>query len=364
MKSIYILGIRGIPASHGGFETFAEKLSLFLQKRGWNVTVYCQKNGGNIEKDMWNGIQRVFIPVNGEGAIASVIFDLKAAWHVRKKKGVILTLGYNTAVFNIIQRVWGQKNIINMDGIEWKRNKWGIIAKSWFWINERIACFVGNALIADHPEIKRHLSTRIRESKIKMIPYGAELVKNIDVEILKKYSLEPNGYSIVIARPEPENSFLEIVLAFSKKIRNHKLVVLGNFDVNNSYHKKVVNSAGREVVFLGAIYDHDTICCLRKCSRFYIHGHTVGGTNPSLVEALGAGCAIIAQNNRFNCWVAGENQLYFDDKEDLSSVFDKYIDDVSIQNNMKACSLNKFVSEFQWNDILKEYESLLLKYVD
>lgn len=363
-KEIAILGTRGVPASHGGFETFAEHLSLYLLKKGWKVTVFCQKENGSIERDTWHGVTRIIVPAKGRGALASVSFDLKVAWLARKQKGVLLTLGYNTAVFNVIQRFWQQKNIINMDGIEWKRDKWGAVAKLWFWMNERIGCMVGNHLIADHPQIKKHLSTRVYSKKITMIPYGGDYIESADVKLIGKYGISPNKYSVVIARPEPENSFLEIVEAFSSKKRNHNLVILGNFDYErNGYHKKVIDAASDEVLFLGAIYESNIVSALRYFSAFYIHGHTVGGTNPSLVEAMGAGCAIIAHDNEFNHWVAGDDQLYFNSKESLNELFDKYFLDENVKDRMKQSSKIRFHENFEWHIILDEYEKLLCKYI-
>src|SRR5687767_7125409 len=145
MRKLIILGTRGIPANHGGFETFAERLSLYLVANGWRVTVYCQEDGnGPIYESDWQGVHRIHIPVQREGSAGSVIFDWKAARHAMSRPGLVLTLGYNTAICNVFQRVKGQVNVINMDGIEWRRGKWGAVAKAWFWLNERIGCWVGN----------------------------------------------------------------------------------------------------------------------------------------------------------------------------------------------------------------------------
>lgn len=358
---LIILGIRGVPAQHGGFETFAERLSLFLVGRGWKVTVYCQEEEGEaVWESEWNGISRIHVPVKRGGALGTVIFDWLAIRHSLKEGGIFLTLGYNTAVFNWVQRLQGKVNLINMDGIEWRRDKWGVIAKAWFWFNERAGCWLGNHLIADHPAIKEHLATRISAKKITMIPYGGDEVAAADPSFLKPYGVEPNGFSIVIARPEPENSFLEMVRAFSCKSRNHKLVVLGNFEPErNVYHRKVMDAASDEVLFPGAIYELATVQALRFYSRFYLHGHRVGGTNPSLVEALGAGCAVIAHDNQFNRWVAGPDAAYFKDVDSCSKLFDRLLlDDIAVLR-MKDASRKLFQERFTWENILREYEFLL-----
>ena len=311
-KSLRILGTRGIPAAHGGFETFAEKLALYLHSRGWDVTVYCQKNDGKgIYEDTWHGVKRVNISVHRQGALGTIIFDIKSILHAAKYSDLVLTLGYNTAIFCSWFRLKGITNIINMDGIEWKRKKWGGFAKIWLYMNDWFGCWLGNHLIADHPMIKKHLETRISSKKCTMIPYGADVIEGSDFDILQQYDLEVYSYITLIARPEPENSVLEIVSGFSRKNRGIKLVVLGEYRNDNEYHKNVKNVASDEVLFLGGIYDKSILQALRYYCRAYIHGHQVGGTNPSLLEAMGAGNPVIAHDNLFNRWVTGSQAAYF-----------------------------------------------------
>lgn len=363
-KHLIILGIRGIPAQHGGFETFAEKLSLYLVKLGWRVTVYCQESEGNsVSESQWEGVRRIHIPVNQTGSAATIVFDWKSVQCSAKENGLFLTLGYNTAIFNWLQRLRGQTNIINMDGIEWRRNKWSPVAKAWFWLNERAGCLIGNHLIADHPKIKEHLATRINENKISMIPYGGDEVVAADPSLLEKLGLKPNQFSVVIARPEPENSILEIVRAFSSKARAHKLVVLGKFHPDKSeYHRLVMAAASTEVIFPGAIYEAPIVQALRFFARCYIHGHTVGGTNPSLVEALGAGNAVIAHDNHFNRWVAGPNAAYFKDEGECEKIFDRLLSDDDAIIKMQEASKQRFHERFTWEQVLSEYEALLTQW--
>lgn len=363
-KTLYVLGTRGVPASHGGFETFAEKLSVHLTKNKWKVVVYCQEQGvGSFYSSNWNGVERCHIPVKGTGASGTIHFDLLAAFDATKRDGLFLTLGYNTAIFNIIQRFKSQTNIINMDGIEWRRDKWGLIAKTWFWINERAGCWIGNHLVADHPSIKEHLATRVSADKITMIPYGGDEVLSADAGLLTAYGIEPGHFSVIIARPEPENSFLEMVRAFSSRRRGHKLVVLGNFTPErNAFHKQVMDAASDEVIFPGAIYEAPVVQALRFYGRFYLHGHRVGGTNPSLVEALGAGCAVIAHDNHFNRWVAGPEAAYFKNEAECAALFDRlFADDATVQR-MKSASRARFYERFTWDRVLGEYEELLTKW--
>lgn len=364
-KHVVLLGIRGVPAQHGGFETFAENLAVYLVKQGWAVTVYCQESKDqlvDVFESEWEGVKRVHIPVNGDGAKASVVFDYLSVKHASKQSGLILTLGYNTALFNIVIRTKGIRNLINMDGIEWKREKWNWYEKLWLYLNERAGCLIGHHLIADHPEIKNHLVTRVSPDKVTMIPYGARCIDHADETLLKQYDLVSGSYAIVIARPEPENNILEVVSAFSSEPRGKKLVVLGRYDQANAYHNRVLMAASDEVVFLGAVYEHNNLDALRYFSCLYIHGHTVGGTNPSLIEALGASQPVLAHDNKFNRWVAGDESVYFKDQSECAEQIGIILNSASKLNAMSVFSRKRFDSTFTWATILHQYETLLLDF--
>jgi len=364
MKKISTLGTRGVPAAHGGFETFAEFLALYLVDHGWEVTVYCQEDkGGTVWEDTWKGVHRVHIPVKQGGALGTIVFDWKSTLHASRQKKLILTLGYNTAVFGLIYRLKGITNLFNMDGLEWQRDKWSPLGRGWLYLNERMGCLLGNHLIADHPEIKSHLVTRVRSEKVTMIPYGSVRIDQADVTKLQAYELAADGYCIIIARPEPENSILEVVKAFSARARNLKLVVLGKFFPDeNEYHRSVLEAGSDEVIFPGAIYDKEIVNALRFYCRLYIHGHTVGGTNPSLVEALGAGSAVLAHDNRFNRWVAGDGACFFKDEGECADQLDLLLKSKSRIDAMKSSSRDKHAAMFTWDHVLSQYEDLLKKY--
>jgi len=360
-----ILGSRGIPAQHGGFETFAESLSLYLVNRGWEVTVYCQQDGpdGPPTYDEWRGVKRVTIPVSRAGAPGTIIFDWRSTLHAAKNlNSLLLTLGYNTAAFCLLYRLKGRRNLINMDGLEWKREKWRFHERAWFWLNEWCGCWFGNHLIADHPEIKNHLTTRTSPDKITMIPYGAAELTTAATAPLDALGLTPGRYITVIARPEPENSILDIVRAFSRQPRDLKLVVLGHYSVDRPYPRQVLNAASADVLFPGAIYDKTVVEALRVHNRFYIHGHRVGGTNPSLVEALGAGSAVLAHDNRFNRWVAGSGAQYFSNEETCAQHFDRLLSDDAEIDRMRTASRQRFQEAFTWENVLTQYERLLLEW--
>ncbi len=360
-RRLRILGTRGLPAAHGGFETFAERLALHLVGRGWQVTVYCQELGnGPLVEDHWQGVHRVRIPVAGDTAGSTVVFDWRATRHAAGSRGLCLTLGYNTAVFCVLLRLAGLRNVINMDGIEWQRAKWGALPKLWFWLNEHAGSRLGNQLVADHPQIATHLARSVSAKKITTIAYGADRLSERDDLKLRIFGLAPQTYFTLIARPEPENSVLEVVEAFSRRKRGQRLVVLGRYDPANAYHCAVQTAASTEVQFVGAIYDRATVQALRYFCTAYIHGHQVGGTNPSLVEALGAGNAVVAHDNRFNRWVAGAGARYFSDADGIAAVIDDLLEHPDQLLPMRAACLSRFDEAFTWPQVLAQYESLLV----
>lgn len=167
LKKISILGTRGIPAEHGGFETFAEHFALYLVEKGWDVTVYCQQDGeGDVWHDQWRGVKLTHIPVATRGPLGTMIFDWKAILIDIKSGGISLVLGYNTAIFSILYRLKGKTSLMNMDGVEWKRQKWALPFKIWFFINETLGAWFSNRLIADHPKIKDNLINRVSKKKL------------------------------------------------------------------------------------------------------------------------------------------------------------------------------------------------------
>jgi glycosyltransferase involved in cell wall biosynthesis len=254
---------------------------------------------------------------------------------------------------------------MNMDGIEWRRDKWSRLQRLWLRLNERAGVVLSDHLIADHPEIGRYLCQFAPREKISVIPYESEAITSGDPALIEPYGLVPGGYAIVIARPEPENSLLEIVQAFSRKPRGIKLLILGKyFPGVIRYHRKVMDAAGPEVLFADAVYDRDVVQSLRYLARVYIHGHRVGGTNPSLVESLAAGNPVIAHDNQFTRWVAGSEQQYFSGADDLSSILDTLLDDQTRLDHMSAASRFRHHECFTPDKVLPLYEGLLLRFAN
>lgn len=357
-EHLHILGTRGIPAGHGGFETFAEEFARYAASRNARVVVYCPSD---VPYDrQWNGIRLVGIK-SPEGALGSVLFDLKANFHSSRSPATKLVLGYNTAILNLIFNLRRRTYFVNMDGIEWQRRKWGPVAKAWFWINERVAARSATGLIADHPAIADHLKRLKRIRPITMIPYGSRRIvaEPVNSSVHKRLGLG-RPIALVIARPEPENSILEMVKAWSRQAREADLVILGNYSEHVPYQAAVLAAASEDVRFVGPIYDKSDLDALRASALFYMYGHTVGGTSPTLVEALGAGNPVLALDTVYSRWVCGlDSALYFNGEDDCSAAISALLGSESRRARMSRAASTRHADEFTWDHVLSDYDKLL-----
>jgi glycosyltransferase involved in cell wall biosynthesis len=197
-----------------------------------------------------------------------------------------------------------------------------------------------------------------------MIAYGADEVLDADDGPVRALGLEPGGYLTLICRPIPENSILELVEGFSRRPRGIKLALLGNYrPAEDEYHRAVVDAASDEVVFLGAIFDPDVVQPLRFHSAMYLHGHTVGGTNPSLVEALGAGNPVLAHDNAYNRWTAGPDQAYFTTADDVAARLDSALGAQGRLTEMSSAARRRYRAGLTWDQVGEQYRHLLERYL-
>lgn len=359
-----ILGTRGVPAAHGGFETLAERLALDLVARGWRVEVYCQVDRPTAPST-WRGIDLIPVRATGDGPLATILFDWKCTLQAAFRPALPLVLGYNTAAFSLLYRLTGKRSVMNMDGIEWRRDRWSKPAKAWFWLNEHFGSVFSTHLVADHPEIARHLARATSARRITTIAYGADPVLDAPLAPLKSLGVEPQRYGLTIARVVPENLVLQVVRAWSEVNPGLPLVVLGKLSEADPYHRAVRAAGGPDVIFAGAIYEAARVAALRRHARFHIHGHTVGGTNPSLVEALGAGTPVLAHDNVFNRWVAGPDAAYFGDETELRHGIVRLARAPTGQlAAMSERARARHAEAFAWDGIVDAYEGVLRRQLE
>ena len=358
--SIALVGSRGIPARYGGFETFAEELSVRLAEQGVDVTVFCEGQEGPAS---YRGVKLEYVPAPHLGGLTTILHDFRALWRARKRYDVVYMLGYGTSLFCLMPRLAGTTVWMNMDGVEWARAKWGFWGSTWWKLMERVASWgVPHRMIADAQAIQDFLEARYRSlPPCSVIPYGAEVIDTPpDPAALAEWGLEPFGYHLVIARFEPENHVEEIFEGFAASASPYPLIALGTTRKPTAYTRRLdaIAEAEPRLLLPGAIYD-ERIRTLRYYARDYLHGHSVGGTNPSLLEAMGAGNAVIAHDNPFNREVAGDAARYFASAADVARLVDALDADEETRQSMGEDARVRVQAHYTWTQIAGTYEDLL-----
>lgn len=353
---IAILGTRGIPNTYGGFEQFAEFFSVFLKEKGHEVYVY-SSSSHEYQDDEYKGVKLIHCkdPEHKIGTVGQFIYDFNCIHDARKRNfDIILQLGYTSS--SIWRRYLPRKSMIvtNMDGLEWKRTKFSKKVQRFLKYAESLAVKGSDYLIADSVGIQDYLKQTYKVES-KYIPYGSFLFTNPDASVLSNYELEPFEYNMLIARMEPENSIEIILDGVVKSGSKDTFLVVGKHDVNKfgAYLKKKFKS-NENIKFLGGIYNQNHLNNLRHYSKLYFHGHTVGGTNPSLLEAMGSNSLIAAHNNQFNKAILNEDAFYFNDEEEVASVLNK-VTNKSDYHDILNDNAKKIREMYSWERINKTY---------
>lgn len=352
---IAIIGTRGIPNQYGGFEQFAEYLSAGLVAKGDFVTVY-NSHDHSYQESEWKGVKIVHRkdPEKRLGKIGQFIYDLNCIRHARKENfDIILQLGYTSS------SVWGwllprKKSIVatNMDGLEWKRTRYSEPVKRFLQYAEKLAIRYSHHLIADSVGIQKYLREKYRADSI-FIPYGADLFKTPNNTHLAKYELQEYSYNMLIARLEPENSIETILDGVVLSGTTQPFLVIGKHTTSFGEYLKNKFIESKNIRFIGGIYDIRILDSLRHFSNLYFHGHTVGGTNPSLLEAMASQALICAHNNIFNSSILEDDAFYFDTAEDVSILIKKEKKTENFQK-IKANEI-KITNTYTWQNIIQQY---------
>jgi hypothetical protein len=360
---IGILGTRGIPNQYGGFEQFAQFLSLYLVNKGHQVWVYSSSQHNYQEKN-FNGVSIIhcFDPEYKIGTVGQFIYDFNCIRDARKRDfDILLQLGYTSS------SVWAsllpkyQVIITNMDGLEWKRTKFRKGVQRFLRNAEKWAVRSSDHLIADSKGIQEYLNEKYSCDST-YIPYGAEVFENPNAKTLEDLKLKEGEYDMLIARLEPENSIEMILEGRVKANTTRELIVIGNNDTAYGTYLKHKFQEQSGIRFLGGIYDQEVLNNLRYFSNIYFHGHQVGGTNPSLLEAMGSGALIAAHRNVFNRAILKENGFYFSSADEVRDLIEFALKSDNLSRI--AANVERIKEEFTWNKINSSYEALFLRSIE
>lgn len=361
---IGILGTRGIPNHYGGFEQFAEYLSAGLVSKGHAVFVYNSHNHP-YQSNTWNNVQLIhcFDPEYQLGSFGQFIYDLNCILDARRRQfDVILMLGFTSS------SAWGwfypgQSTLIfNMDGLEWKRTKYSKPVQKFLLLAEKLAVRFSHYYIADSVVIQSYLKSKYAIAS-EHIPYGAEIHCNEDERLLQEYGVKKYNYYILMARMAAENNIEMILDGFHASNSTKKLLVVGSVD--NKLGRYLVRKfkTDERILFTGGIYNHpQKIHSLKIYSNLYFHGHSVGGTNPSLLEAMASRALIASHDNLFNRAVLQQDAFYFSSPNEVKEIIENTQRNgremVMINNN-----LQKIREQFSWDNVIKKYENFLQRCV-
>lgn len=366
---IAILGTKGIPNNYGGYEQFAEFISARLLERGHTVTVY-NPHYHAFKGTEINGVKIIkkYSPEKLIGGAANIIYDylcLKDA--LKKDFDIIYEAGYHSVAlsykFLAVNKLRRPVIVTNMDGLEWRRSKWSKVVQNIILKLERIAVRRSPYLISDNEGIQRYLLEKYNADSF-YLPYGADPVEKFDLGHLSEYNVKPEQYLMLVARLEPENNVEVIIDSHCSSSSDFPLLVVGNH--KTKYGEYLKNKfPNPKIRFVGGIYNKSQLDSLRHFSLAYFHGHSVGGTNPSLLEAMGSQSFIFAHKNPFNQAILGDSAFYFDSKSEVVNLINNA---PSLRSKLSAQfiqeNLIKIKTLYNWEVIVSKHEELFEKLVN
>lgn len=352
MRKISIIGTVGVPACYGGFESLVENM-LDYTPVDVEYTVFCTSKKYENKLETYKDAKLKYLDLNANGR-DSVFYDYKSM-KMSLDSDIMLILGVSGCIFlPFIRKKYKGKIITNIDGLEWKRNKWAKWAKVFLHYSEKMAVKYSDIIIGDNKGITDYVMEAYGKEAV-YIPYGGDNVKKITNDFLyEKYPFCKDPYAVTVCRIEPENNIHKILEAFSK-VPERQLVMVGNWEVGNYGAKLKEQYSGYDNIhLLDPIYESNIINWIRGNASLYIHGHSAGGTNPSLVEAMNLGLPIMAFDCIYNRLVTNNECLYWNDGENLEKLLQQNLDLYSIAKRMKEIGS----SEFTWKIVAEQYNAL------
>ncbi len=357
MKRVAVIGTVGVPAAYGGFETLVENIIGDNCSDGIAYTIFCSSKDCKQRLSTYKGAQLKYVALKANG-VQSIPYDIISLVRSLRGYDVVVVLGVSGGIFFPIFKLLSRsKFVVNIDGLEWKRAKWGGLAKLYLRLSERLALMCADTVIADNQAIVDYIGARY-SAKTVLIAYGSDhVVRDVtsqrSTEILQSYNISSGEYAMTVCRIEPENNCEMILSAFSKS--GVPLLFVGNWN-KSAYGMRLKEhySTFMNITILDAIYDLDILHVLRTNSKYYIHGHSAGGTNPSLVEAMFCGCNVVAFDVAYNRETTEQRALFFRNEEELIELTSGGGHDRDSSQAMSEIANRRYT----WATIARQYEAL------
>ena len=358
---IAIVGSRGIPAKYGGFETCAEELGIGLVNKGHKVLVSCRGYLYPQKPLSYKGVELCYppsIPGKITDTFSHTFFSIFRTlfW----APDVILLFNSANSPLILLPRLFGKKVVINVDGLEWRRAKWGKTAKLYYKFAEFFSAAAADVVISDAAAIKDYYLWKYRRQTV-YIPYGAPLNESRNPEILRLYNLEKNGYFFIGSRLEPENHQDIAVEAFRMSSTDKLLVIAGGANWKSPYVESLKKAGDKRIRFLGPVYEPGHMEELHLNAYAYIHGNEVGGTNPALLKAMGSGNCVLALDVPFNREVLGDAGLYFRTPSELKNKIDFLLASPGRTEGIGQDARERARKLYRWEKVVEDYEKVFLK---
>lgn len=356
---IAIIGTRGVPANYGGFETCAEEISVGLVARGHEVTVYCRSGNMAGNPKQYKGVKLVYVPFIEHkvlGTFSHAFFSfIHAIFH---SYDVLMVFNAGISPLCVIPKMFFKKIALNVDGLEWRRKKWGFWGKKYYLFAEYIATLFANRIISDAKAIQEYYAKKFHTNST-FIAYGAYIENGENVAILEEYGVKEGEYLFVASRLEPENNADITVKAFEKVKTDKKLLIAGGANYKSIFIKELTRTKDPRIKFLGPVYKPGHIKELHCRCYAYVHGNEVGGTNPALLKALGYGNCVFALDVPFNAEVVDKAAiLYKKNPDDLKNKIQYIIDNPDEATKYRKFAVERIKECYTWDKIVDSYERL------
>lgn len=354
---IALIGTRGVPAHYGGFETCVEEVGRRLVKAGHDVVVYCRANGSEETPSEFEGMRLIHLPALRRKSLETLSHTALSTLHVMfRSVDVAIVFNAANAPFLPLLRASGVPVATHVDGLEWKRAKWRGAGRRYYRIAESLAVRWSDALIADAQGIADYYTQEF-DARTHLIAYGAPIIDDKPTDKLSDIGVRPRGYHLVVARFEPENHVDVIVDGYRRSNATLPLIVVGSAPYADEFTARVRSLADDRVTFLGGVWDQELLDQLYANAGTYLHGHSVGGTNPSLLRAIGAGAATIAFDVNFNREVLDDSGRFFRTAGDVAREIE-FAETSPEAARARGRRAQQLASRYEWEDVAARYESL------